>query len=204
MGKGAITRGRILDEAMRIASRDGLSGLTIGTLAKALDLSKSGLFVHFGSKEALQVAVLEHTWERFRSFVKPAVEAAEPGKEQLRAIFRGWLDWIDNPDLPGGCPVLAASFELDDREGPCRDYLVERQRASQQMLTTAFRALVPPGIDPEQCVFELRSITLGYHYMSRVMRDPRARERAERAFESLLERVGLEPMRTQERKPRKP
>lgn len=189
MGKGAITRGRILDEAMRIASRDGLSGLTIGTLAKALDLSKSGLFVHFGSKEALQIAVLEHTSERFQAFVKPTVEAAEPGATRLRALFRGWLDWIDNPDLPGGCPMLAASFELDDREGPSRDFLVERQRAAQKGLAQAFRSIAPAGADIEQCVFELRSITLGYHYMSRVMRDPRSRGWAERAFEELLRRI---------------
>lgn len=189
MGKGAITRGRILDEAMRIASRDGLSGLTIGSLAKALDLSKSGLFVHFGSKEALQVAVLEHTWTRFRAFVQPSVEASEPGIGRLRALFTGWLDWIDNPDLPGGCPVLAASFELDDREGAPRDFLVERQQASQSALAVAFQAVAPPSTDAEQCVFELRSITLGYHYMSRVMRDPRSRAWAERAFEELLGRI---------------
>jgi len=194
MGKGAITRGRILDEAMRIASRDGLSGLTIGTLAKALDLSKSGLFVHFGSKEALQVAVLEHAWERFRTFVQPSVDAAAPGADRLRALFLGWLDWIDNPDLPGGCPVLAASFELDDREGAPREFLVERQRVAQKTLAQAFRSAAP-GADAEQCVFELRSITLGYHYMSRVMRDPKARERAEQAFKGLLERVLENPAR---------
>lgn len=193
MGKGAITRSRILDEAMRIASRDGLSGLTIGGLAKTLELSKSGLFVHFGSKEALQVAVLEHTWGRFQAFVKPSVEEAEPGVARLRAFFRGWLDWIDNPDLPGGCPVLAASFELDDREGPSRDFLVERQRNAQKTLAQAFRSIAPEGTDAEQCVFELRSITLGYHYMSRVMRDPRSRTWAERAFEELLARIQARP-----------
>ena len=71
MGKGAMTRERILDEAMRIASRDGLEGLSIGGLATALSLSKSGLFAHFGSKEALQVVVLEHTGARFRERMGP-------------------------------------------------------------------------------------------------------------------------------------
>jgi AcrR family transcriptional regulator len=187
MGKGAITRGRILDEAMKIASRDGLEGLTIGGLAKALSLSKSGLFTHFGSKEALQVAVLEHTFERFREFVKPRVEGH--GKEKIRGLFKGWLDWIDNPELPGGCPVLGASFELDDREGAPRDFLVERQRKSQQAIAQAFQAIAKPDADLDQLVFEMRAITLAYHYASRVMRDPEARNRAERAFEGLLGRA---------------
>lgn len=187
MGKGATTRSRILDEAMKIASRDGLEGLTIGGLAKALSLSKSGLFVHFGSKEALQVAVLEHTWERFRAFVQPHMERFE--SEKIRGLFMGWLDWIDNPELPGGCPVLAAAFEFDDREGAPRDFLVERQRLSQRAIALAFRSVAAPGCDLEQLVFELRAITLAYHYASRVMRDPKARERAERAFEGLLQRA---------------
>ena len=189
MGKGATTRSRILDEAMRLASREGLEGLTIGRLAKALSLSKSGLFVHFGSKEALQIAVLEHTLERFSEFVRPALQAAPAGPDHLRAIFTGWLDWIDNPDLPGGCPVLGASFELDDREGAPRDYLVARQVRTQARLAEAFRAVAAAGVDVEQLVFELRAITLAYHYASRVMRDPRAREKARTAFEGLLGRA---------------
>lgn len=193
MGKGAITRGRILDEAMKIASRDGLEGLTIGGLAKVLTMSKSGLFVHFGSKEALQVAVLEHTCERFGEFVGPSVAAAAPGMERLQALFKGWLDWIDNPELPGGCPVLGASFELDDREGPPRDVLVARQKAAQRNLAATFKEVVPPGTDLEQLVFELRGITLAYHYMVRVMRDPAARQRAGKAFEELLRRASGEP-----------
>lgn len=189
MGKGATTRSRILDEAMRIASRDGLEGLTIGGLAKALSLSKSGLFVHFGSKEALQVAVLEHTCERFQAFVRPSVEAAAPGLDRLGALFRGWLDWIDNPALPGGCPVLGAAFELDDREGAPRECLVAQQASSQRNLVLAFQEVAAPGADLDQLVFEMRAITLAYHYMARVMRDPRARERADRAFAALLHRA---------------
>lgn len=189
MGKGAATRSRILDEAMRIASRDGLEGLTIGGLAKALSLSKSGLFVHFGSKEALQIAVLEHTLARFREFASPSVEAAAPGADKLRALFRAWLDWIDNPELPGGCPVLAAAFELDDREGAPREFLVSSQELNQRRLALAFRQAASPGADIDQLVFEMRAITLAYHYTSRVMRDPKAREKAGKAFEELLRRA---------------
>lgn len=189
MGKGVETRSRILDEAMRIASRDGIEGLTIGGLAKALSLSKSGLFTHFGSKEALQVAVLEHTSSRFVAFVQPRVEGLQPGPAWLQAWFSGWLDWIDNPELPGGCPVLAAAFELDDKEGPPRDFLVERQLGVQRALIAAFKAVAAPRADLEQLAFEFRGITLGYHFMARVMRDPRARERADHAFQELLRRA---------------
>jgi AcrR family transcriptional regulator len=194
MGKGEATRGRILDEAMRIASREGLEGLTIGSLAKALELSKSGLFMHFGSKEALQLAVLEHTFERFRQFLGPRMEGVQDPVERLRHLFSGWLDWIDNPELPGGCPVLGAAFELDDREGVPREILVARQRITQQNLAAAFQAVLPAGADPGQFVFELRALTLAYHYMSRFMRDPQARERAERAFEGLLARALSAPV----------
>jgi AcrR family transcriptional regulator len=193
MGKGAETRSRILDEAMKIASRNGLEGLTIGNLAKALSLSKSGLFMHFGSKEALQIAVLEHTFERFGAFVTPSVEAAAPGPDRLRALFQGWLNWIDNPELPGGCPVMGAAFELDDREGAPREFLVSSQRAAQRKIALAFQQVAAPGSDLDQLVFEMRAITLAYHYTSRVMRDPKARERADRAFEELLRRAVSAP-----------
>lgn len=189
MGKGATTRNRILDEAMKIASRDGLEGLTIGALAKALSLSKSGLFVHFGSKEALQIAVLEHTFERFREFVMPSVESASPGLDRLRALFKGWLNWIDNPELPGGCPVLGAAFELDDREGAPREFLVSKQAIAHGNIALAFRQVAAPGSDLDQLVFEMRAITLAYHYMARVMRDPKSRDRADKAFEELLRRA---------------
>ncbi|HNX30151.1 MAG TPA: TetR/AcrR family transcriptional regulator [Holophaga sp.] len=189
MGKGAATRSRILDAAMKIASRDGLEGLTIGGLAKALSLSKSGLFVHFGSKEALQIAVLEHTLARFGEFAMPSVEAAAPGADKLRALFKAWLDWIDNPELPGGCPVLGAAFELDDREGAPREFLVSSQELNQRKLALAFRQAASPGADIDQLVFEMRAITLAYHYTSRVMRDPKAREKADKAFEELLRRA---------------
>ncbi len=189
MGKGAVTRSRILDEAMRIASRDGLEGLTIGVLAKALQLSKSGLFVHFGSREALQIAVLEHTLERFKERVVAPLEAIPPGPERLWALFRGWLDWFDAPELPGGCPFLAAAFELDDREGAPRDFLASRQKVTQQFLARCFHEVATHDADLAQLVFEFRAITLAYHYFSRMTRDPRARDHATRAFESLLERA---------------
>ena len=188
MGKGAMTRSRILDEAMCLASRDGLAGLTIGGLATALSLSKSGLFAHFGSKDALQVAVLEHTAERFQERMG-SVEALPPGPERMRALLEVTLDWVDDPALPGGCPIVGACFELDDREGPPRDSLVARQMAMQVWMVKQFSAFAAPGSDPEQLAFEYRAITLAYHVASRVLRDPAARARAWKAFEALMGRA---------------
>jgi len=191
MGKGAMTRERILDDAMRIASRDGLEGLSIGGLATALSLSKSGLFAHFGSKDALQVAVLEHTAERFRERMGP-VEAELPGVDRLRALLGVTLDWVDDPALPGGCPIMGACFELDDREGAPREALLARQVAVRAWTLAQFRAFAPSGADLEQLVFEFRAITLAYHHASRVLRDPAARTRAWKAFEALMVRAGRE------------
>lgn len=189
MGKGALTRERILDEAVRLASRDGLVGLSIGGLAGALALSKSGLFAHFGSKEALQLAVLERAGAMFHARALVPLEAIPPGPIRLRAMLRGSLDWIDAPDLPGGCPIMSACFELAGRDGVPRQSLAERERASLRRIAAAFRECAPGLADPDQAAFEFRAICLGYHVASRVAGDPDARDRAATAFEALLARA---------------
>ena len=188
MGKGALTHSRILDEAVRIARLEGLEGLTIGGLAGALSLSKSGLFSHFGSKEALQAAVLEHALARLRERMGP-VQAQPPGAGRIRALLQVILDWVDDPEQPGGCPILAAGFELDDLEGPARDLLVAHRQASERWLADQFRAFAPREADVEQLVFEFHGITMSYHYATRVMRHPAARDCAWRALDALLERA---------------
>jgi AcrR family transcriptional regulator len=186
--KGDGTRARILDEALRLASRDGLEGLTIGGLAAALDLSKSGLFAHFGSKEALQIAVLEHAADRLRELCAPA-KGLPAGPERLRFLFQVSLDWIDDPQRPGGCPITGACFEFDDRDGPVRQALIRLQRNGQERAVEGFDAFAHPSRDRHQLAFEFRAITLGYHHASRVLREPRAREWARNALESLIEKA---------------
>ena len=186
--KGDSTRARILDEAMRIASRDGLEGLSIGILAGALDLSKSGLFAHFGSKEALQVAVLEHAAARFAERLEP-LRHLPAGPERLRFLLDTSLDWIDDPELPGGCPITGACIEFDDREGRVRELLLMLQRTSQQRYAELFDAFADPSRDRQQLAFEFRAITLGYHHAARVLRDERARTWARAALESLIEKA---------------
>src|SRR5688500_16378593 len=119
--KGEQTRAAILDEALRIASKLGLEGLTIGSLADATGMSKSGLFAHFGSREDLQLAVLEHAAQLYGEKVFVPVLKIERGLPRLGALFERWLDWTLESGLPGGCIMISAAVEYDDRPGPIRD-----------------------------------------------------------------------------------
>jgi AcrR family transcriptional regulator len=192
MGKGELTRQAILEKATALASAVGLGGLTIGKLAEELDLSKSGLFAHFGSKETLQVAILEHAAERFVELVvKPGLRAPR-GEPRLRALFEHWREWPNANPMPGGCVLVAAAVELDDRPGPARDLLVKQQRDWLDLLAVTVRGAVAEGhfrkdVDPDQFSHDLYSVMLGYHHALRLMRDPKAEKRAVRAFENLVE-----------------
>jgi len=191
VGKGAETRGAILERAIRLASEVGLEGLTIGRLAGALDLSKSGLFAHFASKEALQVETLDRAAERFVEVVIRPALAAPRGEPRLRALFERWLRWPREVPQPGGCLFVQAAVELDDRPGPARDRLVALQREWLATLATAVRGAKAEGhlrreVDPEQLAFELYGIMLSCHHAVRLLRDPRAVERARSAFDRLV------------------
>jgi AcrR family transcriptional regulator len=190
MSKGTATRQAVLDEAARVASRVGLGGLTIGSLAAATQLSKSGLFAHFQSKESLQLQLLEHTRARFvEAVVRPAL-AAPRGEPRVRELFRRWLAW-DTEGLPGGCLFVAASAELGAQPGPVRDRLVQDQRDWLDAMAQMFRTGIAeghfrPDADPEQFAYDLHGIMLAYHHASRLLADPDATDRATRAFEALL------------------
>jgi AcrR family transcriptional regulator len=191
MGKGDDTRTAILDRSVALASQVGLEGLTIGRLATELHLSKSGLFAHFRSKEALQIQVLDAAAERFvDEVVKPAVR--EPrGEPRVRALFDRWLAWTKTNSGPGGCLFVAAAAELDDRPGPVRDRLVALQKGWLEMVAIVFRTGVTegafrPDLDPEEFAHDLYSVMLGFHHAARLLRDPRAEERSHAAFGRLL------------------
>ena len=189
--KGEATRTAILAHATRLAGRVGLSGLSIGRLARDLELSKSGLFAHFQSKQALQVQVLETAAAQFvESVVKPAL-AAPRGEPRLRALFTLWLEWSRSQQRPGGCLFVAAAVELDDRPGPLRDTLVALQKDFLELMANVVRSGIAErkfrsDADPEQLAHDLYAIMLGYHHAWRLMKDPRAEERAQTAFESLV------------------
>ena len=191
--KGERTRAAILDEALKIVSKSGLDGLTIGTLAEATGLSKSGLFAHFGSREELLLAVLAHGQVEFTEVVfRPAMDHPR-GTPRLRAMFVNWLDWTESAELPGGCPMIGGATEFDDKPGPVRDMLAGGQRTWIETLKRAVRQGVEEGqllaaTDPEQIAFEMFGISLVVHHHRRLLGYPKARARALTALESLLER----------------
>jgi AcrR family transcriptional regulator len=191
--KGERTRAAILDEALRIVSKAGLDGLTIGTLAEATGMSKSGLFAHFGSREELLLAVLAHGQAEFGELVFQPAMAKPRGLPRLRAMVVNWLDWTESAELPGGCPMIGGASEFDDRPGPVRDMLAGGQRTWIETLKRAVRQAVEEGqlakeTDPEQIAFEIFGIALVVHHHRRLLSYKKARERALVAFDSLLKR----------------
>jgi len=192
MGKGEETKQAIVDEALELVSKVGLEKLTIGALAGATGMSKSGLFAHFRSKEQLQLQVLAEARERFIEIVIAPALKKPRGEARLRAIFESTLErWED--ELPGGCIFHAVSAELDDQPGPTRDYLVETQRDLADTLRRAAEIAIEEGqfrkdLDLDQFVFELGSITAAYHHFGRLLGDPDAEQRAHNMFEGLLAR----------------
>ena len=191
MNKGAETRATIITEALKVAGMAGLGGISIGPLATRVGLSKSGLFSHFGSKEALQMAVLQEVIDRFiAQVIHPAVQE-EDAEARIRALFTGWIRWEDGKGFPGGCPLQAAFHELDDQPGPLRDYIVEQQIAwmdcIERMAQKAMdEGVFRPDLNRKQFAFEANAIGLGYNYMVRLLRDEDAERDAFAAVDRLI------------------
>jgi AcrR family transcriptional regulator len=193
MGKG--TKERILTEGVELLSRSGFAGVTLGVLSQKTGMSKSGLFAHFKSKDEVQLELLEETTRiGFLSFVQPALSNA-PGLIRLRAVVYGWLGWTEKAGLGGGCPVAAGMFELDD--APESDLIRQRLASMEErwrgQLTQLVNEVIASGefrrdLDADQFVWELCGIYLNHHASHRFIRDPLALGRAEKAFESLIER----------------
>ena len=156
-------------------------------------MSKSGLFAHFGSREGLQLAVLEHAAQRYGELVFVPVLKIERGLPRLRALFTRWVDWTQSSGLPGGCIMISAANEYDDRPGPIRDAVIANQRRGNAICEKAVRLAIEeghlrPDTDPEQIAFEMLGIVLATHNHRRLLGDSEARKRALRAFEQLLAR----------------
>jgi AcrR family transcriptional regulator len=191
VSKGDDTRERILDRAFRMASRDGLEGLSIGGLAASLAMSKSGLFAHFGSKEELQLEVLRAAARRFEdTVVRPAFRASR-GMPRIRHLLENWVRWANSTYAAGGCFFVSAAVELDDRAGRPRDFLVAAQKQLLDALTRSARMAIEAGhfrkdFDCRQFAFEFYALLLGYHHAKRLLRDPRAETALCAAFDRLM------------------
>jgi AcrR family transcriptional regulator len=196
------TREAILERAAALASVEGLEGLTIGRLARELELSKSGLFGHFGSKEELQLATVEAAARRFvDQVVKPALTEPE-GAPRLRALCQGYLSHLERRVFPGGCFWAAVTTEFDGRPGPVRDRIREAFGAWLDELER--QAAIAGANDPAQLAFELQAVIQSANSWFQLFGDRSAFRRADKALERLLafEPVGHTP-RVRSRQARK-
>lgn len=165
--KGAATREAILEHAYGIATSTGLEGLSIAPLAESVGMSKSGVFAHFGSREDLQQAVLELARERFTAATLVPALAAPRGLPRLRTLLDRWFDWLRS--TPGGCLVLSAVSEYDDRPGPIRDQVMAMHREWRASLARAVTLAIDTGdlradLDADQVAFELNTIALAVQH----------------------------------------
>jgi AcrR family transcriptional regulator len=192
--KGEQTRRAIISRAVGIVSEVGYEGLSIGGLAQETNLSKSGLFAHFKSKEALQLGVMQEVINRFTlQVVQPAL-ASPRGEPRLRVLFEKKLEWIYGVQEQRGCLLHKASLEYDNRSGhPVRERLVQALQDWREVVTRSAHGAIDEGhfradLDPEQFAYEFDGITMMYQQRHALMRDRTAGERARSAFASLLER----------------
>lgn len=191
-GLGARTRETILRNAADVASVDGLDGLSIGRLAAGLDMSKSGLFAHFGSKEDLQLATIEEARQRYaREVIAPGM-AAGPGIGRLAALCESFLSYLERAVFPGGCFFAAAMAEFDCKApGPIRDQIAECQELWMTTLERAAHEARAQGelradSDPRQLAFELEAFLLGANWYFHLYSDVGYIDRARRAVRARL------------------
>jgi AcrR family transcriptional regulator len=191
MRKGDATRARIIEEALHQASVRGFAAVSLNDVADAVDLSKSAVFKHFQSKDALQLALLEHLTTLFREQVWDPAAPLAHGRPRLDVIFHNWIGWVDGRHWRGGCPIMVAAIELDDQPGPQREFLKERLTSWAQRIRRELSFLNDPPLSDEeaaQAYFEFKSILFGYHQSHRLLNDADSREQAQKAYEALVER----------------
>lgn len=188
--KGRQTRATILDAALALASHMGLEGLSIGALAEVTQMSKSGVFAHFGSREELQISVVREYHAKFDEEVfRPALKLPR-GLPRLRAMFDRWVKRVA-VEIDSGCIYISGAVEFDDRPGPVRDALVSMVQTWQRALERAIRIAIDEGhlsadTDAQQVLFEIHGLILALHHDARFLRHPGAVERARTAFERVL------------------
>jgi AcrR family transcriptional regulator len=191
---GERSRGRILEQAARLATIEGLEGLSIGRLAEATGMPKSSVYVLFGSKEELQLATVDAARTSFLAeVVLAALRSGEAGLGQLRALCEGYLSYVERRVFPGGCFFVAASAELGARPGRVHDRVAAYQQEWRDLLQAQAQAALDggelrTGCDPTQLAFELGAILAGTNIISVLHDDQGAIERARTAIRDRLDR----------------
>jgi len=190
----ARTRDSIVREVVDEASVAGLDGVTIGTLAERLGMSKAGVVGPFGSKERLQLEALERAAATFREEVWEPALAASPGRARLELVIDGWLAHLARPTFPGGCFLTQAAADFDARPGPVRDAIGAIDERWRRVIAgeaeAALRQGELVGVEPDQAAFELNAIAQGVNQALQLHGDRRAVARGRIAMRRAL---GLSP-----------
>ena len=197
MRKGELTRAAILDVALDLSSRDGLEGLTIGLLADKMNMSKSGVFAHFGSREELQISVIREYHQRFEEEVFYPAMGEPRGLPRLRAMFANWMQRT-SIEIDSGCIYISGAVEFDDRPGPVRDALASSVMAWHGAMKRAITVAKEEGhlradVDEDQMLFEIHGLILALHYEARFLKNPGSIARANAGFENILRQYGATP-----------
>jgi len=190
--KGQQTKQAIVEAALGLASQIGLEGLSIGVLAEATQMSKSGVFAHFGSREELQISVVREYFSRFEQEVfYPALN--EPrGLPRVKALFSNWMKRVA-VELQSGCIFISGAVEFDDRDGPVRDALADSVQTWLQALNRALQQAkecghLRPDTNESQMAFEIHGLILALHYEARFLKIHDSIARANRGFDNILAR----------------
>jgi AcrR family transcriptional regulator len=184
---GERSRNAILHEATRLATVEGIGGLSIGRLAEAVGMSKSGLFAHFGSKEELQLATIEMARTEFdEQVIEPAL-AAPTGRERLDGLVENFLQLVQGGVYPGGCFFASVASELDTQPGAVRDYALAYVAGWLDHIEKAIRdaqaeGAIDPAEDAEQLTFEVESALMLANALFVITPEPTPLERARRSI----------------------
>ena len=190
--KGQRTRGTILEVAAALATEEGLEPLSIGRLAEATGMSKSGLFAHFGSKEELQLATVDHAAALFVAEVIDPARSAPRGLARVWALCDHMIDYAERQVFPGGCFFAATSFEFNNRPGPVRDRIEEMLRSWQSYLEHAVEQAQQAGeidasVSARELAFQLDAFAQAANAQYQLFREERVFDDARRAIQERLE-----------------
>jgi AcrR family transcriptional regulator len=192
--KGQQTKAAIVDAALGLATQIGLEGLSIGALAEVTQMSKSGVFAHFGSREELQISVIREYHDRFEQDVfYPSLDAPR-GLPRLQAMFAHWMKRT-SVEIDSGCIYISGAVEFDDRPGPVRDALASSVQTWHAAMKRTIAMAKEEGhlradVDENQMLFEIHGLILALHYEARFLKNPGSIARANAGFENILQRYG--------------
>lgn len=192
--KGQQTKATIVEAALGLATQIGLEGLSIGALAEVTQMSKSGVFAHFGSREELQISVIREYHARFEDEVFYPAMSAPRGLPRLRALFANWMQRT-SVEIDSGCIYISGAVEFEDRAGPVRDALASsvmtwHAAMKRAIITAKQERHLRDDADEEQMLFEIHGLILALHYEARFLKTPGSIARANAGFDNILRLYG--------------